>query len=169
MKTHKRKKSTRYHGRNMGTSGKGSRKQHRSSGNKGGKGLAGSGKRADHKKTLITKLYGNTYFGKQGITSRKTEKDKRLRINLMQIQNNLETYGKKTAKGWEINLKNYKILGKLEIKEKLFITAKEASQGAIESVKKLGGEIILPKKKVSKVKKIVDEKVSEDKEENNSE
>ena len=56
-KTHKRKKYSRALGKNMGTAGHGSRKQHRSSGNKGGTGMAGTGKRADHKKTLITKLY----------------------------------------------------------------------------------------------------------------
>ena len=96
-KTHKRKKYSRAHGKNMGTAGWGSRKKHRSSGNRGGRGMAGSGKRADHKKTLITKLYGNTYFGKQGITSRGTKKDKRKRINLEQIQQNIEKYGKKTT------------------------------------------------------------------------
>lgn len=145
-KTHKRKKSSRMHGRKMGTHGWGSRKQHRSSGNRGGKGMAGSGKRADHKKTLITKLYGNAYFGKQGITSKKTARDKRNRINLQDIGNNLEKYGKKTAKGWEIDLSSYKILGEGEVKEKLIIKALAASQSAIEKVKKAGGEIILAEK-----------------------
>ncbi len=150
IKTHKRKKSTRYYGRNMGTSGHGSRKQHRSSGNKGGKGMSGSGKRADHKKTLITKLYGNTYFGKQGITSRKTKRDTRQRINIGQIEKNLKKYGKKTSKGWEINLKDYKILGKGDVKEKLIINCKEASKSAVEKVSKAGGEIIV--KKIEKMK-----------------
>lgn len=150
MQTHKRKKSSRQHGRHMGTHGTGARKNNRESGNRGGFGMAGSGKRADHKKTLITKLYGHGYFGKKGITSKKTEKDKRLRIGLAQIQSNLETYGKKTAKGWEIDLSKYKILGKVAVKERLFIKALEASKGAMDSVKKAGGEIIVPVKKVSK-------------------
>jgi len=163
IKSHKRKKSSRQHGRHMGTHGTGARKNKRESGNRGGFGMAGSGKRADQKKTLITKLYGNTYFGKKGITSKKTEKDKRLRISLEQIQSNLGTYGKKTSKGWEINLSKYKILGKVEVKEKLFIKALEASKGAIESVKKAGGEIILPS---AKEKKVVEKKeVKEDKSE----
>jgi len=148
IRTHRRKKATRHHGRNMGTSGHGSRKQHRSAGNRGGRGMAGSGKRADHKKTLITKLYGNDYFGKQGITSRKTIRDTRQRINIEQIEKNLEKYGKKTTKGWEINLAKYKILGKGDVKEKLIITAKEASASAIEKVKKAGGEIIIKEIKV---------------------
>ncbi len=147
MQTHKRRKSSRQHGRHMGTHGTGARKNNRESGNRGGFGMAGSGKRADHKKTLITKLFGHGYFGKKGITSKKTEKDKRLRIGLAQIQSNLESYGNKTAKGWEIDLSKYKILGKFEVKEKLFIKALEASKGAIESVKKAGGEITVKEKK----------------------
>ena len=155
QRTHKRKKSSRQHGRNMGTHGTGARKNKRESGHRGGFGMAGTGKRADHKKTLITKLYGNTYFGKRGITSKKTEKDKRLRIDLKDIINNLDKFGKKTAKGWEIDLSKYKVLGKVEVKEKLIIKALEASKGAIESVKKSGGEIILPQVKEKKVSKKV--------------
>ena len=113
--------------------------------------MAGTGKREDHKKTLINKLYGNKYFGKQGITSRGTKKDKKDRINLQEIELNLETYikkeiAKKTKDGFEINLNNYKILGKGEIKNKLIIKAKEASKSAIEKVKETGGEIQLGKK-----------------------
>ncbi len=140
MKTHKRKKSSRMHGRNMGTHGGGARKKRKGSGHRGGKGMAGSGKRADQKKTLITKLYGNKYFGKQGITSKKTQKDKRKRINLGQIQANAEKY--KNSKG-EIDLHDYKILGEGEVKDKLIIKAKQASRQAIEKVKKKGGEILL--------------------------
>lgn len=154
-KTHKRKKSSRMHGRKMGTAGHGSRKQHRSSGNRGGRGMAGTGKRADHKKTLILKLYGHKYFGKQGITSRGTQKDKTNKINVRTIQTNLNNLVKKgiakeTSKGFEINLEKYVILGDGEIKEKLIIKAMKASKSAIEKVKKAGGEIILPAKKVKK-------------------
>jgi len=148
MNLKKRKKSSRMHGRKMGTHGWGSRKQHRSSGNRGGKGMSGSGKRADHKKTLITKLYGGKYFGKQGITSKGTKKDKSDRINLQLIEKNIQGYGKKTDKGFEINLSSYKILGTGEVKNKLIIKAREASKSAIEKVKRAGGEIILPNKKI---------------------
>lgn len=145
MRTHKRKKSSRMHGRGMGTHGRGARKKARGSGHHGGKGMAGTGKRADHKKTLITKLYGNSYFGKQGITSKKTERDTRKRINLWQIESSPEKYGKKSGDKYEINLKKYKILGSGEVKNKLIINALEASKSAIEKVKKAGGEIILGK------------------------
>jgi large subunit ribosomal protein L15 len=145
IKTHKRRKSSRMNGRGAGSHGWGFRKKHRKKGHRGGKGMSGSGKRADQKKTLVIKLYGNDYFGKQGFTSRGTERDKRKRINLLSIEQNLETYGKKQGDKWEINLKDYKILGTGEVKNKLIIKAKEASKTAIEKVKKAGGEIILSK------------------------
>ncbi|MEK6847853.1 MAG: uL15 family ribosomal protein [Nanoarchaeota archaeon] len=154
-KTKKRKKASRMHGRGAGTHGWGARKKHKKSGHRGGKGMAGTGKRADQKKTLVTKLYGHNYFGKQGITSRGTEKDKRLRINLRDIELGIESLikrgvAKKTEKGIEINLPSYKILDVSKEylpKNKLVIKAKEASKSAAEKVKKAGGEIILSKKK----------------------
>lgn len=144
MITHKRKKASRQHGRKMGTHGWGARKKHKKTGHRGGKGMSGSGKRADQKKTLVTKLYGHKYFGKQGITSRGTKRDTRKRINLQQIEINLEKYGKKKGDSFEINLSSYKILGKGDVKNKLIIKAKEASKSAIVKVQKAGGKIILP-------------------------
>jgi len=141
IKTHKRRKSSRMHGRGRGSHGWGERKKHKKKGHRGGKGMSGTGKRADQKKTLVIKLYGNKYFGKQGITSRGTRRDKRKRINLETIENNLSTYGKKQGDKWEINLEDYKILGAGEVKNRLIIKAKEASQSAIDKIKKAGGEI----------------------------
>ena len=140
-KTHKRKKSGRMLGRGAGSYGWGARKKHKKAGHKGGVGMSGTGKRADQKKTLVIKLYGNDYFGKQGVTSRGTKRDKRKRISLRTIEQNLETFGKKVGDKWEINLEGYKILGNTEVKHKLAIKAKEASESAIEKVKKAGGEI----------------------------
>jgi len=147
MKIKKRRKSSRMHGRGMGTHGGGARKKRKGSGHRGGKGMAGTGKRADQKKTLITKLYGNKYFGKQGITSKRTERDKRKRISLGTIELNLEKYGEKTENGFKIDLSDYKILGKRKLKNRLFIKAKEASESAIKRVKEKGGEIELSQKK----------------------
>jgi len=148
-KTKKRKKKGRMRG--TSTHGGGARKKRKKSGHKGGVGMAGSGKRADQKKTLITKLYGHSYFGKKGITSKKTQRDKRKRINIKNIELNIETYvkrglAKKVKDGWEINLKNYKILGKGDVKNKLFIKAEGASVSAIKKIKKAGGEISVLKK-----------------------
>jgi ribosomal protein L15 len=148
MKLKKTKKVKGQRGLGMGTHGSGARKNKRKSGNHGGSGMSGSGKRADHKKTLVQKLYGHNYFGKQGITSRKTKRDTRQRINLQDIQNHLEKYGKKKGDAWEIELKNYKILGKGEVKDKLIITCFQASNSAIEKVKAAGGEIKVKEIKV---------------------
>jgi len=152
-KTKKRKKASRMHGRGAGTHGWGARKKHKKSGHRGGKGMAGTGKRADQKKTLVTKLYGHDYFGKQGVTSKKTQKDKRQRINLEDIELNIESFmrrgiAKKTEKGIEIDLRDYKILDASKgytLKNKLIIKAKKASKSAIEKVGKAGGEILLSK------------------------
>ena len=143
------------HGRGQGTHGWGARKKHKKSGHRGGKGMAGTGKRADQKKTLMTKLYGHGYFGKQGITSKGTEKDKRLRINLKNIELNIESFvkngiAKKTARGIEIDLSSYKILDFSEEympKDKLIIKANQSSKSAAEKVRKAGGEIIISSKK----------------------
>ena len=134
------------HGRKMGTHGGGARKKRKKSGNQGGIGMGGSGKRADQKKTLIHKLYHGEYFGKQGITSRKTQKDKSDRINLWQIDSNPEKFGKKKKDIYEINLRTYKILGDGKVRNKMIINARSASKSAIEKVKKAGGEIQVSKK-----------------------
>ena len=153
-KTKKKKKSVKMRGRGQGTHGWGARKKHKKSGHRGGKGMAGTGKRADQKKTLVNKLYGHNYFGKQGVTSKKTRRDKRQRMNLGDIELNIESFlkkgiAKKTGKGIEIDLEGYKILdlGKeYHVREKLIIKAKGASKSASEKIKKAGGELILPKK-----------------------
>jgi len=153
MQTKKRSKSSRMHGRKMGTHGGGARKGRKGSGHRGGKGMSGSGKRADHKKTLVIKKFGNKYFGKQGVTSRGTQRDIRQRINLYDIELHLEKYGKKVGDKWELNLSKYKILGQGKIKNKLIIKAKEASKTAIDKIKKAGGDIQLKKKVEKKVNK----------------
>jgi large subunit ribosomal protein L15 len=144
----KRKKGSRMHGKGMGTHGSGARKNKRKSGHKGGIGMSGTGKRADHKKTLVLKLYGNDYFGKQGITSRGTKRDTRQRINVGEISSNLEKFGKKTAEGFEVSLKKYKILGKGNVDEKLIVTCFEASKSAIEKIEAAGGKVTVKEIKV---------------------
>ena len=149
MKTHKRKKSkgqrgtTRYHG---------ARKKHKSSGHTGGKGMSGTGKRADHKKSLVIKLYGNNYFGKQGVTSRGTEKDRSKAMNLRDIETNFESLMKKHGKGNELDLSGFKILGEGELTKKITIKALAFSLSAKEKIKKAGGNIALEENKENKEK-----------------
>ena len=131
MKLKKRKKHSRMRGRR--THGF-SAKLHKGSGNRGGKGMAGTGKRADQKKTkVLNELY--PYFGKQGFTSRKTEKKRNKTINLQDLNDRF--------KEGEIDLKEYKILGMGEVKKKFIIKARAASKSAQEKIEKAGGKIIL--------------------------
>jgi large subunit ribosomal protein L15 len=174
MKVKKRKKSTRMHGRKMGTHGGGARKKRKKSGHRGGSGMSGTGKRSDQKKTLVNKLYGNKYFGKQGETSKGTKRDKRERINLEDLEKKLKRYlqkgiAKKSKEGYEVNLEKYKILDSskhYELKNKLIIKALEASKPAINKIEKLGGQVILKtkvKKRGDKKSKIPDKSTKENK------
>ena len=144
MKVKKKKKSVGQRGRT--TYGHGARKKWKKSGHKGGVGMAGTGKRADHKKTLINKLYGNKYFGKQGITSKGTKRDKRKRINIIDIEKNLSKFSEKD--GW-IDLSENKVLGDGEIKNKLKIKALSVSKNAKEKIEKAGGKIEVLSKNIN--------------------
>ena len=144
MKLKKRRKSSRMHGRGMGSHGWGARKKHvGTSGHSGGKGMSGTGKGAGHKKTLVQKLYGHSYFGKQGITSKGTEKRKYHVINLRDLQKDIDSLKKKYLKNNVLEMENYKILGEGEVKEKLTIKCLGASESAKEKIEKAGGKIIL--------------------------
>jgi len=144
MRLKKRHKS----GRMRGSSrhGWGARKKHMSSGHKGGKGMSGTGKGAGHKKTLITKLYGMGYFGKKGFTSRGNAKVREKLINVGHIEKDLSKLTKEFGqKDGTLKLKGYKILGDGDIKIKVNIIAKSASQSAIEKVQKAGGKLEIEK------------------------
>jgi large subunit ribosomal protein L15 len=141
----KRKKVRRYRGSQ--TQGGGAKKKRRGAGNRGGRGMAGSGKRADQKKPTILKLYGNTYFGKTGFTSKNKKKIKT--INIQTIENKIYNWLKKGTLKKEgdlikINLKSMgynKLLSKGKIKNKFNIEVEYASKRSIEKIEKSGGKI----------------------------
>lgn len=119
--------------------GWGSKKKHRGKGSRGGKGMAGTGKRADTKKPTIINLYGNDYFGKRGfvVPCAKTYQA----INLRDLNVLLE---KKGIKG-EINLQEFgyeKLLATGELRTAITITVERASAHAIEKVKNAGGSVV---------------------------
>jgi ribosomal protein L15 len=122
MKTKKRKKTSRQRGSH--THGRGFMKKARGSGHRGGVGNAGTGKKADQKKTKI--LNQGKYFGKDK-KLRKPIKKKLKSINIDQLKSNKNYLG-------------YKILSRGN-PGKISITASAASKAAIEKVKKAGGEI----------------------------
>jgi len=155
----KRKKTTRFRGSH--THGRGFKKKARGSGHQGGKGMAGTGKRGDAKKTLILNLYGNDYFGKDRTLRRGQARQKDPVMPLNNIAERIDFLvksgiAKETKVGYEVDYTGYKILGSTDIKIKLIIKAKSASASALESVEKAGGQIICPvvKKIVTPIKKV---------------
>ena len=78
----KRKKNVRQRG--SMTHGWGSKKKHRGAGNRGGKGLAGTGKRSDNKKPSI---WNNKYFGKYGFKSKSRKNI--VATNILYLEQNL--------------------------------------------------------------------------------
>ena len=133
---HRRKKKIRMRGSH--THGWGSKKRHRGAGSRGGRGMAGSGKRAAQKKPTIIKLYGNEYLGKLGfILPEKAKKRIIKAINIQDLPNKEE-----------INLMDFgynKLLGKCKVIKKYKITTKYCSKKAKEKVEKAGGQIIIKK------------------------
>jgi large subunit ribosomal protein L15 len=152
VKTHKRKKVSRLRGSR--TAGWGFRQKHKGHGNRGGFGMSGTGKRADHNKQVAAESDGKDgkYFGKQGITSRPTRRIKNPTMNLSDIKANIFQKA-----GQKINLAKYTILGNGE-GFKAEITAHRASKTAIERMEKAGGTIIIKTDKFPTLKKNTDSK-----------
>ena len=149
---HIKKRRKRSRARGSYTHFRGGKKKARGSGHRGGFGMAGTGKRADQRKTYVLNLYGSGYFSKRTALRRKI-KPKISSINLNSIQKNIFSLIKKgiakESKGvLEINLSEYKILSKGNFNLKVKITAHSASKTAIEQVKKAGGSLhVLDNKK----------------------
>ena len=142
MKTHKRKKNSRIRGAR--TVGWGFRQKHKGHGNKGGFGMAGTGKKADHKKQVALESDDRKkkrYFGKQGLTSKGTAIAKYEKINLRDIRDN---FFKKD--GDKLDFSKHKILGMGE-GFKAEIKALSATASAISKMEKAGGKIVLPEAK----------------------
>ena len=149
----KRKKSSRMKGKGMGSHGRGTRKAGKGSGHRGGIGMSGTGKRADHKKQVALESDTKTkkrYFGKQGVTSRGTALTKYEKINLYAVKDNMFT-----KEGCKIDLSKHKILGQGD-GFKAEITALSATASAIAKMEKAGGKIVLPvvKEGVKQYKKV---------------
>jgi len=133
----KRKKNIRQRGSK--THGWGSMKKHRGAGNRGGRGMAGSGKRAKQKKTKILKLYGNEYFGKKGFKRPQKVIKKIKTINITELKKFKKTDLDLTKLGYN------KLLGKGSIKQKYNIKVQACSKKAKERIEKLGGKVTLEK------------------------
>lgn len=135
MKFKKRRKSGRRHGSQ--TAFRGAKERTRGSGNQGGKGMSGTGKRADQRKTFVINLTGgNNYFGKDKALRRGIIRKKLNVINLNDIS-------LKYKDANEIDLTGYKILGDGELTIKAKIKASAASKSAVEKIKQAGCELEL--------------------------
>lgn len=124
------------------TAGYGYKKKHRGKGSKGGKGMAGTGKRAGQKHTFVLKYYPD-YFGKKGFHPEKNTGLKLNQINLDEIEQKIPQFikkgiAKKSGNDLEINLGGYKILSRGKIKEKVIIIASAFSKKAEEKIKESG-------------------------------
>jgi ribosomal protein L15 len=108
------------------------------------------------------------YFGKQGLTSASTAKKRTKQINLDDVKANFykavpsKSDQSPTANGAKIDLKEYKILGD-GAGFKAEITAKGATQSAIDKMAKAGGKIIITETRVAREKPAVKEKIVEKK------
>ncbi len=151
MRIHKRKNRTRKRGSK--TQGYGFRQKHKGSGNKGGKGMSGSGAHKRQKARNMDAI--GSYFGRRGLTSRSQAVKKYDKINLGDIKSNFSIDKK-------IDLSGYKILGDGD-GFKCEIIAKSATASAIEKMEKAGGKIILPVvKKIEEKKEIIKEETKKE-------
>ena len=138
------KRSKRSRQRGSWTHGWGAKKKHRGKGNKGGAGMAGTGKRADSKKPSIWK--DPNYFGKHGFASR-FKKEKAVNVQyLNEAADSLVEQKLIEKKGdmYRIELSKLgfgKLLSKGPAVKKFEIFAARASPGAIEAVKAAGGSV----------------------------
>lgn len=82
MTVNRRKKNVKQRGSK--THGWGAMKKHRGAGNRGGRGLAGTGKRADHMKQWAFKIFGKDYFGRHGFVSKSRKKIKAVNIDYIE-------------------------------------------------------------------------------------
>ena len=164
MTISKRKKVNKY--RAHTTHGGGSRKKRRGAGSRGGRGNAGTGKRAGHKKAGRL-----TIFGKKGFLPRRSSTSTSTKaINLNYFTSDkikkLVSQGKVAEQSgyYSIDLSKLgfnKLLGAGKVSLKLKITVREFSAKAAEKIKQAGGEIV--------AKKSINESIPEIKKESSDE
>ncbi|RME52822.1 50S ribosomal protein L15 [Candidatus Woesearchaeota archaeon] len=136
----KRKKVVKYRGSK--THGGGSMKKRRGAGNRGGRGLGGSGKRGDAKKPSLWKVRPKQ--GKRGFTSKRPRR-KGINVgSLSRLVQRRDVSGALQKEGGRIvvdlsKLGFEKLLGGGECTVKLLVRAKECSKRAKEKVDHAGG------------------------------
>lgn len=142
----KRKKLSRYRGSH--THGGGAKKKRRGSGHRGGVGMAGSGKRADHKKPMVLKLYGKNYLGKHGFKRPLNKVKYERTLNIEDLDRKINFYvqnkmAEKEKDAYVVNLNKIgfdKLLGSGKPLNKYYIIGR-ASEKAKLKIEETGGSI----------------------------
>ena len=132
------------------THGWGCKKKHRGGGSKGGKGMAGTGKRKNTKWTWVIK-YAPNHLGKHGFHRPKVVQYTPQTINLSDIDENLQLFldmgiaheedGKVIVDVTQLGVD--KVLGSGKLTRPLVIKAYYVTPKAEEKIKAAGGEVIL--------------------------
>ncbi|WP_297465309.1 uL15 family ribosomal protein [Thermococcus sp.] len=132
------------------THGWGCKKKHRGGGSKGGKGMAGTGKRKDTKWTWTIK-YAPDHLGKRGFHRPRVVQYTPTTINLGEIDENLqilldmgvayEEEGKIVVDVTQLGVD--KVLGSGKLTRPLVIRAYYVTPRAEEKIRAVGGEVIL--------------------------
>lgn len=139
----KRKKNTRQRG--YTTHGWGNRKRHRGAGNRGGRGMAGTGKRGKTRKQSILTI--KNYFGKHGFKTKRRYFITSTNIQYLEdkvdylLQNNKATEKDGFVVVDLADIGVDKLLSKGKPTRKYKITCFTASKGAIDAIKEAGGEV----------------------------
>lgn len=131
------------------THGGGSKKKRRGAGSRGGRGMAGSGKRADQKKPTILNIYGKEYFGKRGFNRPACVMNYVKGINVGFICDHLESFVKKglikkEGDAYLVNIEDLgcgKLLGSGKVDCKLYVTAPSFSRLAKEKIEAKKGKV----------------------------
>src|SRR3989338_912106 len=141
-----RKKSKRQKMRGHSTYGFGSKKKHRGFGNSGGKGNAGTGKRADSKKPSV---WNKHYFGSVGFV-KKNSPGPVNGVNLSYLNEQIDSLvkagkAKKDKDLYEVNIADLgfqKVLGTGSLSKKFKITASAFSESAKRKIEESGGTAV---------------------------
>lgn len=167
MAVNKRKKFSRQRGSH--THGWGSKKKHRGAGSRGGRGMAGTGKKGDAKKPSIWKNV--KYFGKYGFKKKGIIPEIKP-VNLIYFEQKLGSLlaNKLISKENDLYIIDVaklgfnKVLGYGKLTKKYKILAPLFSKGASQKIKAAGGEAIETKAKEEKPVKTEEPKAAPSKE-----
>jgi large subunit ribosomal protein L15 len=149
MTARKRTKDSRLRGSH--THGYGSKKKHRGKGHRGGRGMAGTGKRSDCKRPMIWK--DPKYFGRYGFKPCGAFEEIRA-VNIKYFEEKLNTLlsqkiieQKGTVYVIDVEKLGFnKVLGCGKLTKKFKVIAPYFSEGAIERIQAAGGEIVKTRK-----------------------